>query len=272
MIEEVDTKIIIEENKNNFESFVKNSQFQLAEIKYPTFDNALIDDELKTDITYEILINDFKAIFDLLEHYRNIFTDVLITNPGNLIASFKIYNLNFLIFHINGYLIKRQVELISYLIKIKFEHNDEEKMKESSLYELIKSEFENKTVDDLLLTWSSNETFRKHFFDNVENILEIREVFARELEQEKFLIEIALNSEETPSICGIGVFLKYLKLILLTAIGNVNNLDGSASEEGMLDFFQDVLFYILYISAANYKLFQISLRIHLKLTKMIFST
>lgn len=227
----------------------KNEGYQLSDLKYCTFDDINMDDQLKSDISYENLINDFKSTRDVLIHYRSIYSNLLVLNPHNIIYSFKKYKLNFINFNINAFLLLRQLDLMSYVLKLKFEHSDDISFefetnflntKISNEYlEIVKNEYYNKSIDDLILQWTGDENLKKIIFDEVDDISEIRETFSKGIECENFILSFIDKNKYSPSICGIGVLIKYLKMILERSICNIEILSNSITEEIMLDFFQD---------------------------------
>jgi hypothetical protein len=228
----------------------KNEGYQLSDLKYCTFDDITMDDQLKSDISYEILINDFKSTRDILIHYRTIYSNLLVQNPHNIIYSFKKYKLNFINFNINAFLLLRQLDLMSYVLKLKFEHSDDINLDSENIFqsqseitneflEIIKKEYNNKGIDDLILQWTGDENLKKIIFEEVEDMVEIRETFYKGIEYEKFILSFVDKNKNSPSICGIGVLLKYLKMILERSVYNIEILSNTITEEIMLDFFQD---------------------------------
>ena len=214
------------------------------DFKYPTFSIPAIDEELKYEITYENLSHDLRYVSDLLEHYLNSYTNILLTNPHNILVSFQKYKLNFLLFHINSFLLKRHIELISFLMKYKFEENYE-------IGEKLKEKFLDKSVDEILSMWTNNENFKGQIFENIDEVQEIRESFSAGVDTEKFLIELILFTSHKPSLSGIGIFMKYFKYILQSAIETMIIVTKKESEDNMLNFFQDVRTKLYFIQ--NFK-------------------
>lgn len=206
----------------------------VIEIKYPTFSIPQIDEELKYEITYENVMNDLRFVFDILDDYINLYTNILIKNPHNILASFQKYKLNFLIFHVNSFLLKRHIELLCFLIKYKFEECNEIEKK-------LKLNFVDKSVDDLIFMWTSNNKYIANIFEQIDDPLEIKENFAIGLDTEKFMIEQTLFNDEKPSLSGLGIFIKYFKYILQSAIETMKIITMKESEETMLNFLQDVI-------------------------------
>jgi len=225
-------KTIIHKEKEINTNHNKNSYI---EIKYPTFSIPQIDEDLKHEINYENLINDLRCVFELLEYYLNFYTEILVTNPHNILASFETYNLDFVIFHINSFLLKRQIELLSFIVKYKFENCLEiEKQLKEYVLEI--------TLDDLISKWNSNYNHKGKILENFEIKIDIKEFFANELYNEKFMLENTLQNHEKPSLSSLGISIKYLKYILQTAIETMKILIKKESEENMLNFFHDVKF------------------------------
>ena len=231
------------------ECIERNEGYQISELKYATFDDIAIDDQLKSDITYEILMNDFKSVSDILFHYRSIYSSLLLENPHNIIYSLKKYGLKFINFNINAFLLQRQLDLMSYVIKIKFEYVDEiyinlennlnNEISTNEYIEIIKKVYYGKSLDDLIMEWTSDESLKKVIFEEVDDMVEIREIFSKGIESESFILKYVNKNIPTPSICGIGVLLKYLRMILEKAIANIQIMSNSFTEDMMLNFFQD---------------------------------
>jgi hypothetical protein len=213
----------------------ENKGIQLTDTKYPTFEDNAFDDQLKTDITYDIMFDDIKSAIDIIDYYHSVFTQLVSSNPNNIIKEFKKYNLNFISFHIYGFLLRRQIKLMSMLIRLKFEPQYENEIKQ-----YISKDYLEYNSELILADFVSNETHKKLLLSECDNIENIKIFFVKAEEAEKFLISI----DYTPSICGIGIAIKYVRYVLEQSIINIQVLEKELTQEIMLDFFLNVIYII----------------------------
>jgi hypothetical protein len=223
---------------------------QTSGIKYPTFDDNLMDDQLKNDVTYETLMEDFKSVNnDIIPYFQHTYKKFIIDNPFNIIANFKLYELSYPKFFVFSFVLKRQLDLMSYLIKIKFENSQPEgnsinAYSDQAIDEIIKKEYLNSSVDEIILLIFSDEAFKKVVDNDVDiptgndgdKYHQFKTIVEKGLEDEKCLLSI----KDAPSICGIDIALKYMKIILERCIVSMQKLTNEIQEVPMIEYFQDV--------------------------------
>lgn len=216
----------------------KYNGYQISDLKYPTFDNNIIDDQLKTEITYEIFLNDMKSVVDIISSYLNSFTSLLVSNTNNIVESFKSYKLSFIQFHINAFFLERELELMSMVFKLKYEYINAD---QSAFMNIIRNKYGKCNVDEVIEQWSQNETYRKLICYEIDDISEVREIFEKRLENEMFMLEYTHEDKPTPAVCVSGILVKYLRFILERSLINMDFLKEKITEEILLDFFQDCI-------------------------------
>ena len=212
----------------------ENKGYQLSDIKYPNFDDKIIDDQLKNEITYEILNGDINSIIELLIYFEKSFIELFSQNKKKEIVDiFTKYSLNYPNFILYSSLSRRKITLMSFLIKLKFEGNDVEILK------TIEEEY--KTIEIQKIT--------KEFYVLIEllklseehlHLADINELIEKDLINEK----IILLAENIPSICGICVCIKFLKSIIEKAILDIQKLIFEFKEETAIDFIHLVYIFI----------------------------
>lgn len=203
------------------------------DFKYPTFDDPMMDDELKKDITYIGLMTDIHSVVNLLDYFQDFYSSLLKNNPHNILDSFRKSNLNCVCFSVFALLIKRVIVLMNYLLTIKFENKNDIDVN-SDKKEAIELEYINVDKEQLINTILNNNVFIPLLGE--DEIKEIREIFNEGFKKEKVILDCTVS----PSICGIGVGVKYLKVALEQVIMDIQLLSDKKVEDTILDFFQNV--------------------------------
>lgn len=211
--------------------------FQISDIKYPTFDDNNIEDQIRSEITFDTLNGDVNSLIELLLYFEKAFLQLLTSsNKQNVLKIFGKYSLNHINFIAYSVLSRRQITLIFYLIKL-FDKNDMELLK------LIEEEYRIVTVEKIVEEIFSITSILEIKKEN-EEFLEIFNIVKKNLEDEKKILSV----EVKPSICGISISFKFLKSIVEKTILNLNKLQIVITEENIVDFLHQVNYFLIKIA------------------------
>jgi hypothetical protein len=240
------------------------------DIKYPTFEDFTLEEQLKTDVTSEDLMTDLKDCHEALNYLQRRYDFLFIEHKnGKMIKEhLKDHNMNFKTYKVSIYVLERHVTLLYYLIILKYGKDETDK---ENIKKLLKERYIN--LDYKIL----EETFmneNKKYFKSLDNIEEdkqqILEIFRNVLKLEKSLIEFELKDEKfLPSIWSMNLSLKILKNTLDETSNQINeviltkNLE-TISEESMIKFFHNFYkleilsnFFFLCYKIPNYDIFNL---------------
>jgi hypothetical protein len=206
-------------------------------VKCPIFEEC-IDSDLKTEITLETLNNDLNSLSDILYYFGELYAKFLLANPFNIIQSFRLYSLNSFKVLIFTNTIKRQNDLIGYLIRLKFEKMFTGKETEinEDIREIVERDYENATAEDVFLDIYNDERLRELINAENEDVGQHLKWIEKGLECER----IWMQSTTIPGICGIGIIIKHFKTHFERCISNVQKLEYENDLPAMLELFQYV--------------------------------
>jgi len=209
---------------------------QVTDIKFPTYDDNIIDTELRFEITLDVLYSDIYSSTNVLLEFEKLYDDFITSEKSkSIIESFQNHNLNYLSFKLNTIILRRQITLISFLIKIKFALKDESADNINDLLkDYDKEEVEiSKSILTSLLTIND-----KKINISVEEELELTELIKKHIENEK-LIKNSLKNH-SPSLSGLSITLKMLKSIVFKIMESLEKIKIKNSDENLILFFHTV--------------------------------
>jgi len=183
---------------------LKLNLLEKIEMKHPNFDDVIIDNQLKQNITFDILIEDIKSTIELLNFFENFMIKIFISDKKTkILFYFKKHHFNYLNFLLYCFLSRRKISLMYYKVKLQIEE--------------INHLFE-KTIEEEYISITIQKLQEKFLFSvkelNIEKysdiLKDLPEILKTNLEQEKIII----NTNYTPSFSSISICLKYFKSIL----------------------------------------------------------
>jgi hypothetical protein len=209
-------------------SYKEKNDKVLTDYKYATFDDPIMNNQLKTDITYDNLLCDIQSVLDLQKHCHKLYSNLILNNTNNILDSFEKYKIN--INNINVYiqLLHRMNYLIGRLIQAKFSKEEDISTIEYEIKENYIEINEDNVIEQIVKD-------QKEVKDEHINLIK------QGLEKEKTLI----NINKSPSICGIGVAMKYYKILIEEFCMNLQIVTEQPTEEKLLDFFSHVLIFLI---------------------------
>ena len=231
-----------------------NKSCQKSAVKFPTYDDVSVDLQINNDITLEMLFSDIESVLYVINDYEVSYLKVLKENKNDLVSSFKLYKLNYILFRVHIMIIKREVNLLKYLIMLKFEkellllkqnnnNNDNDNNNDNNNYNLdedTKEEVNNYITKEYKL---SEEQFINLILEGEmikdlpkEDLKEIIEYLKKAKKNEELMIQI----DYKPSITGLSILLKVLRSVIDTTCIVIKLLVQEYSEEFLLDFFHNV--------------------------------
>ena len=209
---------------------IENKGIQTTDIKFPTFDDNNIENQLKEELSYENLIDDSNSILELLIYFEKFFIELLSSkNKQQIINLFNVHSLNYINFIACAFFSRRKITLVFYLAKEYFEGSND------ILKKVIEKEYTNviieKIVEDIFLITSGLEINKED-----EMFCEINSLVKKNLESESFI----LASKLKPSIVGISIAFKFFKSIIDKTISEMKKIKIEYKEEIAIDFLQSV--------------------------------
>lgn len=225
---------------------LNHGSFQMEQIKYPTFENEIIDEQLSNDISFDELMKDLKLVHDIFPIYFDGFTKLILSEKNNILKNFRIQKLKFINFHISLFFLYRQLELLSFLLTFKYESQN---VKDGKNLEIVREKFgHHNNVNYVIELWMPNQSDRKMIFAEIEKLTELEKIFDKNLKNEDFLLNSFFDNKG-PTVCVCGVIVKFIKCIMERSIVVVEFLKGTIDKDVVLELFQDsVKFQILSIA------------------------
>jgi len=217
-------KYWVKENKGN----------QTADIKFPTFHDNNIGQQLREDISFDHLTDDINSIIELLLYFEKAFLSLLKSNnKAHILTILAKYSLNHVNFIAYSVLSRRQITLVFYMIKLKYEGAN------NNLLNAIETEYKNadphKIIEEIYTLISTLEINKDdEVFSQVESLVK------KNIENEGQIYE----SECKPSIVGISIAMKFFKTIIEIAISDINQLHHLIKEEVVINFLHTVLYLL----------------------------
>jgi hypothetical protein len=222
----------VEDNTNIEE---EKEGIQLNDIKFPSFDDVLVDDHVKYEFKLENILMDLENSYAQLEQYGIHFENIITKNKHEILKHFDFYKLNYLVFRANSLILKHEIHLMSYMLQIIFEQKEE---KRNKLLSEMEKDYNENTLEELIM----KEQLIKERCVSEENKRDILDTIKKGQEWEK----IIKNSKKRPSISHLSILVKYLSSVLEALIFNVKTFEGDFLENNTLDFFQIVRIVILF--------------------------
>ena len=100
---------------------------EISDTKFPTYDDKIIDTELRYEVTIDSLYSDIYSSINLLIEFEKVYGEFITGDKKAIIIDgFKKHSLNYLIFKLYPTLLRRQLTLISHLLKIKDRFSNQE--------------------------------------------------------------------------------------------------------------------------------------------------
>jgi hypothetical protein len=221
---------------------------EINDLKFPTFDNFFLEEQLKVPVTIDALLTDLKSCLETFEFYESQYDEFFRTsqNGETVKEIMKEHNLNCFAYKIFSIFIKRHVTLFYYL-----------------LIEIFKCE--NKPYNYIGDTYLNQNFIDINYQDLTDNLLSQNKFFvSKNIEEEKIqiikLLENLIKNEKEfvnfiqekkdyiPSICSLDLSLKILKNVLDQIIEDIrilsspfySNESKSVKEEMIIKFFQNL--------------------------------
>ncbi len=227
---------------NSLNPIEKEKLRHYTDIKFPTFDDKIIDTELSYEVTMESLFNDIHSSIHILLEYEKMFDTLFIEDKKNdILACFQTNNLNYLAFKLVPTVLRRHINLITCLIKLYDKKKDTEineinKHIETD-YEISESKIKENIMDSLVA--NSKTKLSK------DQQTELNELMNKYLENENYILT-KLRNHKT-SITGMSVSLKFLKVITNKTIESLEIIRNNHTEENLVLFFYNVMLYITFL-------------------------
>lgn len=219
---------------------------QIVDFKYATFDDPFIDSQLKFEITYDTVISDITCCIDTIIFFDNLYTQSL--DNTKIYKEFRTHKISYINSKAFLFILKRQLNLLLYLIKYKFD-GDNHALKYIKEEYLIEGELRFKITEmkDFFI-------FKELQYDNCKEKIasELEEVICRSENFEKELLHDYSNRLWKPSITGLSILIKFINSSFNKAITDLEILlkdkNHKLSEGIILDFFQVLIKTEIFIS------------------------
>jgi hypothetical protein len=252
---------------------LKVSKFrEYSDIKYPTFEDINLEEQLKTEVTYENLLVDLNCCDEALSNLCHLYDTLFLTHPNGEFIKEKLkeHNMNYIVCKMFSSILRRQVTLVYHLLRKKYSNNQEERETAEKIINQEYLDVSNEEILNHLIEENKNyfkngngsvndnldhEKLKNSEILNVQEEREINQEFKNMIienlkvliKSEKSLIDFENNTKNfLPSICSLNLSLKILKSvidetsnqikeILQTGSKNIENL----SEETLIKFFHN---------------------------------
>jgi hypothetical protein len=228
-----------------------NRVYQITDLKYVTFDNE-VDELLKREVTIDSFLLEIETLFEQIVLFRKEFSSFVITNSYGLKEKLQEFHLNYMIFNIKMFLMERQVPLISYVIKLKYEKRENpEQIEVSEIKKILDRDYRNKDFQELMLQWTEDELFRHEFetqksdfnsksqsVNDNEDLVLFQECFQKGIKDEKFILSILENKDFTPGLTTINAIVLYFKMLLKRSSELMKVSYPKDKEEYLMDFLE----------------------------------
>jgi len=205
-------------------------------MKFPTYDDETIDNELRFEITLDTLYSDIHSSNSLLEEFEKAYEDIIIKdNKGAILQLFAENNLNYLTFKLDAIILRRHLVLISYLIKLRFEdHKDEQIIK------LLEKDYDIDDSQIINTLFVASVTFNGKIVEiSAEQENELLEFIKKNLENERCIKKTTLRNH-SPSITGLSLTLKMLKSLIVKISESLEEVKTNSKEANLILFFHSV--------------------------------
>ena len=226
---------------------VKNTlNMETNDIKFPTFDDPFIEEQLKKEITLESLLSDIKRFEERLGNFSEAYDSLFNSDNGTITKKeFQAHNLNYSTYKIYSYFLTRQINLIYYLLQKKFIQDVIEK---ETVFNYIKKNYFDVDAETMIHDYFLNN--QKYFMisrenDNPEEYerhLQIIKIIKGLIRVEKDILLFDLENQNfIPSVCSISVSLVILRSVVDYLILQVIELTGSKEikEDLIIKFFHN---------------------------------
>jgi len=216
-----------------------------VELKFPTFDEEHLDNQLKSEITYNSLMSEIHTTLHLLFHFDKEY-ELLHMKNKEFINSLIQFNINYLSYKLYGICLHRLISLIHQKLMLKFETKERKDSKDTfnANSSMIENDYISMTEEELIkryLNIKNDKTKEKSINNNNDNnidnnIISINDnntdntenkdyndpslinIIKKQLEFEKEI----LNQDHTPSITSISIIIKTIKYYLEKIIDSIN--------------------------------------------------
>jgi hypothetical protein len=233
------------------EHYDNNSSYQITDLKYVTFDNE-VDELLKREVTIDSFLLEIETLFEQIVLFRKEFSSFVIKNSYGIKEKLQEFHLNYMIFNIKMFLMERQVPLISYVIKSKYEKRENpEEIKVSEIKKILDRDYRNKDFQELMLQWTDDELFRHEFetqkkdsdgkiqsVNDNEDLVLFQECFQKGINDEKFILSILENKDFTPGLTTLNAIVLYFKMLLKKSSDLMKVSNPKDNEEYLMDFLE----------------------------------
>ena len=227
------------------------------DLKFPTFDDEHLDNELRNEITYNSLITEIHSTLLLLSHFETEFELLHIKNKTFIKALLE-FNVNYLTFKLHGICLHRLITLILQKLILKFDDNNPNSKfndqdidididKDCSTNSLIEKEYISKKEEDLIKIHIIEKITDK---DNLQNDYEdpcLKEIIKKELDYEQEV----LSCNHFPSITSIYIIIKNVKYYLEKIMECISQFKELTSSDFKDHHFLTLYQYVILLSHKN---------------------
>jgi thiamine phosphate synthase YjbQ (UPF0047 family) len=218
----------------------------LLDFKYPTFDDPFIDSQLKFEIRYDTLISDITSSIDSLNLFESLFLQSF--DNIKIFSEFQVHKINFTHSRAFILILKREINLLLYLLKYKFEGDDYvlKCIQEEYLIEGEPMLKKSITSDGFIIKRIEESNYNEDIISELDEIINKSENFEKEL-----LINYS-NTLIKPSITGLSILIKFITSTINKGSKDLEKLlkeeKQKLSEDLILDFFQVLIKTEIFIS------------------------
>jgi hormone-sensitive lipase len=247
---------------------------EYSDIKYPTFEDVNLEEDLKNEITYENLLVDINCCEEALSHLCQNYDSLFFTYPKRetIKEKLKEHNMNHIVCKMLTSILKRQLTLINHLLRKKYSNNNEErelaqKFIIQNYLELSNEEILNQLIEENINYFNNgidslnqNDKINQEKHVNSEILKDIEEKEINQdykkiilenlnllIKNEKSLVDFENNTENfLPSICSLNLSLKILKSVIDETSNQIKDMleikiktIENLSEEVLIKFFHN---------------------------------
>jgi len=207
-------------------------------IKHATFDLPSIDNELTNEINYQKITDEIELLVKTLTTYEELYEKLINENKLEILKYFNNHQLKYFNYKVFGEILKREIILLSHILKLKQGVNDEIlKKKIEKEFFLDEGTFYNMIIDvksmDIDLT--------------KDDKIELKEIFKQAMKYEEELIKTK-EMEYVPSYTSLIILLKFIRATVEDGINNIKLLEKKHEEKVFIDFFNILIKFEIFIT------------------------
>jgi hypothetical protein len=227
--------------ENNFSDsyWISNEGgIQSKYIKHATFDLPSIDNELTNEINYQNITDEIELLVKTLTTYEELYEKLITENKLEILKYFKNHQLKYFNYKVFGEILKREIILLSHVLKLKQGVNDEIlKQKIEKEFFLDEGAFYDMIIDVKSMDINLTE----------EDKIELKEIVKQAMKYEEELIKTK-EMEYVPSYTSLLILLKVIRATVEDGINNIKLLEKKHEEKVLIDFFNILIKFEIFIT------------------------